>query len=72
VYGKLRGSNLGHDTGYSADFRGFPRPFQESSGLASGRIYRSGQDDVPTRTEECLRVRSKNRNKADRDERFAS
>jgi hypothetical protein len=33
--------------------------------------YISGQDDVPTRTEECLCVRSKNRHEADRDERLA-
>jgi hypothetical protein len=29
--------------------------------------FTSGQDDVPTRTEECLCVRSKNRHEADRD-----
>jgi hypothetical protein len=30
--------------------------------------YASGQDDVPTRTEECLCVRSENRQEADRGE----
>jgi hypothetical protein len=34
--------------------------------------YTSGQDDVPTRTEERLCVRSKTRHEADRDERLAS
>jgi hypothetical protein len=34
--------------------------------------YRSGQDEVPTRTEKYLFVRSKNRHEEDRDERLAS
>jgi hypothetical protein len=34
--------------------------------------YTSCQGDVPTRTEECPYVRSKNRHEADRDERLAS
>jgi hypothetical protein len=34
--------------------------------------YTCGQDDVPTTTEECLCVRSKNRHEADRDERLAN
>jgi hypothetical protein len=32
----------------------------------------SGQDDIPTRSQECLCVRSENRHDADRDVRLAS